>query len=231
MSGERQGERRAFPRAAVVGSAIAVAAERYVGTYVLENLSASGALLVGDTKLPVGSRFRLLLQVHEQTRSFAVEASVVRHSTRGAQEVFAVQFVQLPDPVRDALQSAVVGHLNAQRVVLILEAFADDAASLARDLHELGEQTVIVHTPLDAIVWLLAPEASVGAVIAGGARSHADGLSFLAFIGGDYPRTRRILLCRAGDQVPGPAPASQTFALLERPWTRDSLRHALGKAQ
>src|SRR5579859_4289588 len=95
-------ERRLYARVAVVGSAIVLASGRYVGTYLLENLSASGALLVGDTTLTVGDQVRLLLQLYGQSRRFVLEASVVRHATEGAQGVFAVQFQSVPSSLQSA---------------------------------------------------------------------------------------------------------------------------------
>lgn len=234
MCAERRTDRRVFPRAAAMGSAIVLAGERYVGTYMLENVSASGALLVGDTNLSEGDGVRLLLQLNHRARRFSLEASVVRHTKRGAQGLFAVQFAHVPAAVQDALQSAVLRHLDAQRneVCLIVDLSSDDAAWLERDLQEIGREAVVVQTPLDVIVWLESPEALVGTVIANGVLDTPDGLSLLEFIGRDYSDVRRTLTCSGPlARVHREAVArGLAHAILEKPWTRDSLLQAVAKS-
>jgi CheY-like chemotaxis protein len=233
MSAKRQVDQRASLRAGVMGSAIVLAAGRYVGTYLLENLSASGALLVGDTTLWLGNRVRLLLQLHQEPRSFVVEARIVRHSKRGAQAVFGVQFVDAPAPLLAALQSAVRHRLDTRRrgVVLIVDAEGDDAARLERDIHEIGGETTVAPSPLDAIAWLQAPDAPVGTVIANGSLVGVDGLGLLEFIALDYPAVRRILACSAdfARVHRGAATSGRVDTYLEKPWTHDSLLRALGR--
>jgi CheY-like chemotaxis protein len=226
-------DRRVSPRAAVVGSAIVLAKERYVGTYVLENLSASGALLIGDTQLSVDDRVRLLLQPYGCARRFALEASVIRHAWRGPQSVFAAQFVHVPPASQDALQSAVVHHLAnrpADGAVLIVDAGKADASLLQRDVQDLGFEAAVAHSELDAIIWLQPPDRLVTAVIADVALPSIDGLALLDFIAIEYPKVRRILACSPDfARMHRDALASgRPHTLLEKPCSRDSLLRALG---
>lgn len=214
-----------------MGSAVVLAAERYVGAYILENLSASGALLVGDTKLSAGERVRLLLQIHGRARRFALTAVVVRQSSRGAQSVFAVRFLDIPAAAQDALQTAVLRDLGGggHDVVVVGCAPTSDVASLERSVQELGFETVMAPGALDVISWLHAPEASVVAVIADANLDAVDGASLLEFIEVDYPAIRRVLArssSDARDAVPGAA-----HVVLERPWTPDTVARALAGLQ
>ena len=88
-------ERRQAERARVVGSAIVLTKDRYVGTFLLENVSADGALLAGDSEVSVGEQVRVMLQVHGSPR-IGVRGKIARHAERDGQHVFALSFKAPP---------------------------------------------------------------------------------------------------------------------------------------
>jgi hypothetical protein len=85
-------ERRLSPRFSVPSSAVVLSGSRYVGAYIVSNISAGGALLVGDNSLQVGESVQLLLQVAGQI-SQSLAAKVVRRAKLPTgEQCFAVQF-------------------------------------------------------------------------------------------------------------------------------------------
>ncbi len=97
-------ERRRFPRFRTAGTAIVLLGGRYVGAYLLRNLSAGGAYLVGDNNLAVGQVVQLLLHVGDELQS--LEAEVIRHDRLPSEEQsFAVAFRNLSTDVEDSLQN------------------------------------------------------------------------------------------------------------------------------
>ncbi len=101
-------ERRHFPRFTIAGSAIVLLDGRYVGAYLLRNLSAGGAYLVGDNNLAVGQVVQLLLQVGDELQN--LEAEVVRQDRLPSEEQsFAVAFLNLSPEVEDSVQNLASG--------------------------------------------------------------------------------------------------------------------------
>jgi hypothetical protein len=125
----------------------------YGGSCVVENLSASGALLVGQTKLGVGGKVGLLLQLEDCARRFALEARVVRHAMRREQPVFAVEFVNVPAVTRAAVRALVARNLAAAppaRTILVIDLPGDVARPLGDDLAALGRDACTLMRPWDS---------------------------------------------------------------------------------
>ncbi len=209
-----------------------LAPHRYVSTYLLENLSTAGALLVGDAKLTQGDRVQLLLRLqHDRGRRLSVQAVVIRRAIRGRDSVFAVKFTQLSAAAEDVLQEAVSRGLQRARassVVLVIGEAPDIAEGLVHDLQDLPREPFVVTTVLDAITWLQASDVSVEAAIVDADLGEIDALSLLELIAVDYPEVRRILTCnRDRPDFQHAVIVGQAHALLPRPWDRASLERAL----
>jgi hypothetical protein len=225
-------DRRQAPRSRTMGWAMVVAPNRYIGTFLLENLSASGALLVGDATLAPGDAVQLLLRLPYRSRRLSVRARIIRQATRDQHSVFAVQFTHISEAAKDALQEAVLHDLQTplpSSVVLVLVAARDTSASLVRDLQDLGCRPVVVSTVLDAMPWLQASDVSVEAVIADADVGGIDGVSFLELVALDYPNVHRILMGSSENPDCHRAVVNgEVHALLPRSWDRASLARALG---
>src|SRR4051794_36597068 len=104
--------RRRFVRAEGIGSAVVLADEQYLGSFLLKNLSAGGALLLGDTRLTPGREVRLLLHARG-VHLMSIRATVVRQDD-GRDRAFAVRFEGLRPTQQDQLQSIVLGELERQ---------------------------------------------------------------------------------------------------------------------
>jgi hypothetical protein len=216
-------DRRLRRRLSVVGTAVVLTSERYVGTFLVENISADGALLAGDMLLTVGEEVRVLLQIQGLPR-FGVRGVITRCAKREAQTVCALHFQASPS-LQDLLQEAALRAIETSGpLTLVVEDDAEACASFALELEGSGRSTVGVQTALDAIGWLHAPGACVEAVAVGRTFADMDGLDLLEFIALDFPTIRRVLV--VGGNEPLPRACEAVHAILKRPYTAS----ALGKA-
>jgi PilZ domain len=225
-------DKRAFPRVSMVGSAIVSRDAVYIGTYLLENLSAGGALLAGDTKLSVGDRVQVMLELQFRARRFMLEAEVVRHARRGDQALFAIRFESLAAATQAAIKDAVLSELVRQPagcVVLIIDPTPGHAMRLADDVKELGSTPVPLATALDAIAWLRTSKALIEAVIVESGADVVDVLPMLQLIAHDYPAVRRVLACADETAFRPSLESGGVHALLSKPWDLKSLARALGR--
>jgi hypothetical protein len=220
---ERLVERRLSARVQMVGTAIVLSPDRYVGTFLIENVSADSALLAGDTQLAVGDRVRVLFQLQGAPR-VGVRGTITRCAERNGQHVFALSFQASP-AIQEHLQRAALWMLErASPLTLVVEENVEACATLSNELKLLGRNALGVHTPLDAIGWLHAPGVRVEVIAVGSHFADMDGLDFLEFVALDFPTTRRVLVVPSG-QEPERAPES-VHSVLRRPWSEVALAEA-----
>jgi hypothetical protein len=220
---EHGGERRLSARVQVVGTAVVLGPDRYVGTFLLENVSADSALLAGDTQLSVGEQVRVLLQIQGAPR-IGVRGKITRRAERDGQHVFALSF-HANHATQEVLQRAALRMLEtASPLTLVVEEDAEACAALTAELKLMGRNVMGVHTPLDAIGWLHAPGVCIDAVAVGAHFADMDGLDFLEFIAFDFPTTRRVLVLPNGGE-PRKA-AESAHSVLRQPWSKVALEEA-----
>jgi c-di-GMP-binding flagellar brake protein YcgR len=110
-------ERRRHPRAAIAASAIVLAGSKFAGTFVVENLSAGGALLVGDPIVGIGQRIKVILTLITKP-PVSLVAQLLRTEVRDTGEkVFVVEFRNVPAATQDRIQRAVLAALEQKTVV------------------------------------------------------------------------------------------------------------------
>jgi hypothetical protein len=226
-------ERRHFPRFRTAGTAIVLVGGRYVGAYLLRNLSAGGAYLVGDNSLAVGRVVQLLLQVGDELQS--LEAEVVRQDRLPSDEhSFAVAFRNLSPDDQDSVRSLASDAGQDARdkkisAILLLGGPSPVLATLDRDVHSLGYEAATAATPLDAISLLSTDPRDIVAVVAVCSHAGADPLGFLRFLKETYPPIRRVVLSCAVRSLPGASvnPDGVIEAVLREPWTSAALAEAL----
>lgn len=225
-------ERRRFPRARVAGTAIALVGGRYVGSYLVRNLSAGGAYLVGDNNLAIGQVVQVLLRVGEQLQS--LDAEVVRRERLPSDEQsFAMAFRNLSADVEDLLQNlallAIEGAKVKKEAILLLGSLSRVPFDIEGDVRSLGYEVVAAVTPLDVISLLSSNTHRIVAVVVGCDLARADLLGFLSFMKDAYPQIRRVVL----PGVPRPTQLERAIAsgvvqaVLGQPWDSDSLSEAL----
>lgn len=227
-------DRRRFRRFSVPSSAVVLTGLRYVGTYITRNLSAGGALLVGDSNLGVGQRVRLLLQVVGQF-SQTLEAEVVRREQLpSGEQSFAVAFTGQDPSTSDGLRrlAALAGKRDQEKSpahVLLLSQEPEKLAAVEGELCSLGYEVMTVLTPLDAVSYLCSEAGRVASVMVACDQDHGDGLGFLEFVKDAHPTIRRIALVQGArpDSLVQYTADGSVESVIERPWTRELLSQSL----
>jgi hypothetical protein len=232
MAGYEDGERRRHQRKRIVATCEVFSAARHFGTYQINDVSAGGASLVGEAPLPIGEEVRVLLQL-EGRAPIAVDGRVVRRaSAEGDPRIFAVAFGDLEGEEEDALHQALVAELervHARQLakVLVFRGTSEPDELLERDLREVGQESVMVATPLEAVAWLTGPGARFATALVDLSSSAAAGLDFLEFLGSEHPRIRRVVLGAEADfRATLAVRSGRAHAALSRPWSRSDLLSA-----
>jgi hypothetical protein len=226
MTSERI-ERRRFPRRSVIGVAHVTTEARYAGVFFLENLSAGGALLVGEPRLPLGTPVRILLEIHGGRR-VGVDGQVTRHAVRDGQHLWAAAFRNVPAAIEEELQKIALDAVqHARPTVLVVDAARATREALTHDLVELGRDSVGVGTVLDTLAWLHARDVTIEALMVGSQFVRSAGVGLLELVATDFPATRRVLVVDSDDHETAQA-AGSAHGRLDKPWTLAGLAHALG---
>lgn len=229
-SGRR--ERRKHPRGAAAATAVIDCGE-FLGPYLVENLSAGGALLIGEPPLSIGSRAQLVIQLPDCS-SLRVAARVVRQSRRREGPVFAVAFRGLPDSVEDRIQELVLESLERQRAenapsVLILDDLPHICRTLERHLRALGRRAMLATTPLAAIHAIENAVDAIDMAFVDLRLGSSDGVEMLCFLEEEHPHIHRVLMSGAigPDQLELALASGRAHSVLHKPWNLDDLETIL----
>lgn len=233
----RQDERRRSPRSEVPASAVVLAGGRCGGRYRVENLSAGGALLVGDGRVRPGERVTMFLEL-PGLKPIRLGAEVLRRQGEAGDARVAVAFRQLAPGVEDTIQRVVLASLERLHEasvphVLVVDDAPQVCRALERDLHALGRRAVSAATPREAVTSLCGGERHIDAAVVDLRLGDADGLELLAFFSDRRPDVRRILM--SGNlrpcQLELAVTSGRAHAVIDKPWTRADLARVLGTAQ
>lgn len=216
----------------IIATAIVFHRDRPVGRYVVQDLSAGGALLTGSGAVKPGARVRVLLSFPD-CDLVSLDARVQRAGVEpGGIASIEVAFRHRSDATEDLIQrEALAGLLRSMRpVVLLLSDRREFRFELARDLEGLGRSVVGASTPLDAVRWLESPDLEIDTVIVTQSLRAPGAWAFLGFLAEEYPGLRRILL--ADETAPldarGERP-SGVYAALATVGERDGAAHPLAE--
>lgn len=231
MSGADSERRGASRTRGVPGTAI-VLRGRETSSFAVENISASGALLVGDAALSTGERIRLLLHIDGE-RSLGCNAVVARVDRTGGHYAAAVQYLELDYAAHSRIET-IVRHALEQHwivpspVVVVID--DDDATTTAveRDLRGLGWAVLRATTSLDIVRCLNDPSHRVEAALVEASLKHVKTTGILSHLRDEHPTARRVLIAKHGASVTnesGALPRAQT--LLRKPWEPRVLLEAL----
>jgi hypothetical protein len=233
------GEQRRLRRGAPSATAfLSVAGRRLAGPYLVNNLSAGGALLSGIEPLPIGTSLHLDLRLPGR-RPIAIAGAVVRtQGSAGDGSVsFAVAFRDVGPDIHGVIQQAVTEALERSRaiavpVVLALSHPPREPGALERHMETLGRRLRCASTPLDALRWLQDPHAGVEAALVGLTFGRASGFEVLTFLAAHFPEVRRVLVAPAVDtaKLERDRAFCHVHAILVEPWNREQLETALGLA-
>ncbi len=226
-------DRRRHPRTEVWAHAL-VFSERLHGNFLVRDVSAGGACLVGDLDATRGMPVSVLLQFPGRT-ALSLSAQVVRQDVKNASRYTAVAFVDLLADEEDAIHEAIVAaleqeHARRSATILVLDGDAIARGTIESDLRAIGHQAVTVATPLDALVWLDRPGTRISTLVVDLTPGPAQGLDMLDFVGEHHPHIQRVVM------VDEPRPFRLELALrsgrahkaLRKPWDRAVLVETLG---
>ena len=219
-------DRRKYPRTYVRARAVVTAGEHSSG-FMLENLSAGGARLVGDLALSAGEPIELTMELDDA--AVRVAATVVRVNL-GAVEDVAVAFRNTPAETEDRIQQFVLAALERQRAahanaILVLGGSERIRIALERDLAELGREAVLAATPLDALWTLQCRTRRFDAVIVELASGRE--LEVLDYLIEELPQIHRVGVADAVAVRDAALASGRVHAALEKPWHPRGLRVAL----
>jgi CheY-like chemotaxis protein len=229
MSGPQHPDRRRHERGEVVARCEVFSASRHFGSYLVNDLSAGGACLIGEAPLLVGAPVRLLLQLPGR-KPIGLAAKVVRRTANSARvQRFAVAFGALAAADEDAIHEALMVGLENARAqalarVLVFRGGDLPEGALERDLREAGCPSVAVGTPLEAVARLTGQQTFATALV-DLAHAAAAGLDFLEFLGTEHPRIRRVVVGAAGSDFRATLAvrSGRAHVALARPWSREEL--------
>jgi CheY-like chemotaxis protein len=228
--------RRRHGRREVTATAMVFSPRRLHGSFLVQDLSAGGACLIGRVGAPPGTRLTLLLQFPGKV-PLPVLATVVRHDSLGSTRArTAVTFLDLHPDHEDAIQEAIAATLERERArlaatVLVLAPEDDTRDALEEDLRILGHEPVAVTTPLEALAWLERPGGRIATALIDVSPGATAALDVLEFLGERHPAIARVVMA---DEV---RPFRLDLALrsgrahrvLQKPWDRRRLAEAVGE--
>ncbi len=166
--------------------------------YALDNVSLGGALMMGAPQPAVGSEVTVELRVPGM-RSKSVRGQVVRASYEPDERSgFAVAFGDGPDDIEEWVQDLSVRVLQseARPAVLIVARSRAMRETLGASLESIGWHVTLAATPLEALLALEREREEVRWVIILDQLTQTSGVELLQHVARDYPRVRRLLVCR-----------------------------------
>ncbi len=204
--------------------------------YLVDNLSASGALVTGGEFLPVGTRVTGVVEMSGEP-PFEISGTVVRRDVRGGWKALALAF-DIGNELTIAVFEMALRRCKAKHgggrpsYVLLLDSDGSSRRALARDIERLGHRCIGINSPLNAISLLDSNEPSFEAVVVdlhlGGL--DPEGETFSEFLAENYPWIRRVLISdQAGaGELASAVQSGLAQRMLCKPWSQAQLLAALG---
>lgn len=233
--GQFRVERRKWPRAQFSAMARVSLSDGPIEVFGLHNLSAGGALLVGDAGFVVGDTIALSLEL-PGCGHVNMSARVVRVETNDqGNPVFAITFPGIDAALEDAIHNAVLNHLEAihtQRAPLILVVDGNQKVcrDLSRDLEALDRVVLSALNRYDAVDLLRCDTSRIDTAFVDLFPGRSEGIELLTFLSSTYPSIRRVLM--VSKNVVGLSDAYHSavkiaHAVLHKPWRRTGLMEVL----
>jgi len=198
---------------------------------VVQNISASGALLSGADPYEVGTPLTVALDLGDE-RAFPLDAHVVRRAP--ADDAFAIAFVAESADIASRIESFARAEAERRRRVdrvrvLVVNESAEGRAALARDVAALGRIPLAFAWSEEAKEYAHDPEYPYDSVIVDAESTGGSGRALLRYLGEHHPSVRRVMV------APDPSAPRTSWhavvlgcdAVLRSPWRRVDLARAL----
>ncbi len=203
-------ERRQSARCDVFATATLLQRGGSVGRFMVQNLSAGGALLTGGHDVRTSAPLRVLLEL-PGGEPLTVGAHVKRRVVEGDLVALAVAFRHMSNSSEDRIQDAMLemiaaAHRAEHPAVLVVDPSAETRAELATRLRALDRRVLSAEAPLGALRILDDPSEHVDAVIVCEGEGAAP-LELLTHVAESYQGVRPILFVAdpmADPSVPHP---------------------------
>lgn len=224
-------EKRRHPRAYAPATVSVFSAGRLIGVYLVQNLSAGGALLVGGSAIAAGAEVRLVVRILGRC-VIEVGATVLRQMVAGDGLVnLAVMFRHGDAHLEEKVRTAVTGAFRREgdSSVLIIHRSTAALVSLADAVLESGRQALLAFTALEAMRWLCNQQVAVAAVVMDARFDVDGGRTFLRFLREEFPHIRRLVVHDAtgAGEVQRHLDSRDAEGALMAPWTSSDINAAL----
>ncbi len=225
-------ERRRHERGRVAAIAIVWSDDRAPQRYLVEDLSASGALLIGGPAVPIGQTIGLSLHV-AGVHLLDLHGQIIRQS--GARAL-AVAFRAIKPVDEDTIHQTVLGALEAfrrgecpSRHVLVVDESEAVCRALQSDLTALGHHVVCAWSGAQATVRIRDPYVRFDIAVVDLSVGPVEGLDLLQEVSSLHPGVHRVLMSGrvSHDQLKLAQVMGRADVILPKPWTRRSLLAAL----
>lgn len=209
-------------------------------SFAIENLSATGALLVGDLVLAPSERIKLLLHIDGE-RPLGVTAEVVRiQSLSTDRSRVAVRFHEVEFETQAWIQNLVLSAIDRQWItadpaILVVDDEPATCIAAERDLRVLGWTVVSAASSVEVVRWLRDRSVRFEAALVEACLDRINSLALLGQLADEHPRIRRVLVSKRvpsrDDEnalVSNALVSACAHAFLQKPWDPDMLMDAIG---
>lgn len=221
---------RANPRIQIPAATSVIMHDIVVGKCHIKNLSAGGALLIGDFDIPVRSDIMLVLELSAYS-SITLSARVTRTEKRpDGCTVTGVSFCNMGLDTEALLYDIILSHLSQKLeqlrpTVLVVDDCAEVRNALRRDLKALNRPVALAPMTLDAIRMLQDRSLSIDVAIVDLMLGVEDGMELLRYLKSHYPEIKRVLI--SGHVRPSQLELAQCIGnadlVLTKPWSREQI--------
>jgi len=221
-------ERRRYERSRVAAIAIVWTEDRAPYRYLVDDLSASGARLIGGPLLAVRQGIGLSLHV-AGVHLLDLRGEVIRQPGGRA---LAVAFRAIKPADEDTIHQTVLGALEAfrrgecpPRHVLVVDDSESVCRALQNDLAELGHHVVCARSGAQATARIRDPYVRFDIAVVDLSVGSIEGLDLLQEVSSLHPGVHRVLMSGrvSREQLKLAEVMGRADVILPKPWTRRSL--------
>ena len=221
-------------RATGIPGVVMVLAPCATSRCAIENISCSGALLVGDLLLAQSDRVKLLFHIDGES-ALAATADVVRVDTIAPdRQRVALRFFEPDDATQERIRAIVHAALERRWIaavpaICVIADSPETSVTVGRDTQVLGWTLVSAATSTDLVARLRDPSLRFEAAIVDANLERVNAPAVLRHLTDEHPHTRRVLVASTtSKEAEAEVVSGRAHVFLQCPWDREVLLRALG---